>query len=243
MIVRAPYVAAMIPGGASVATDVIVPPGRWALSPLSTVPLVGLQYGGFEEELALGESIEVKKPSVLTSRSFHAGEIVLTSSSPVIPATINVPASFEQVFDPVAIVNYYQSRLIDVRQARAAYCSFNTITSPALSWTTRHRSYRTNGLGPLTWAAGNPGVDAGSGGTVEYSWSASTWFNNIPLGIGLGETLDTLPPGRTLPELRPMALLDTVQIRVLRGTADAAGWIKGASGTLYADAFVTLVYR
>ena len=222
--------------GDAVPTNLTLPPGRWALSARSTVPVVGVQQGGRLDVLTWGEVIDVTAPASVVSLSFHAGDLVMTSAlpgtQPAAPGAITIPADLRL---DAAATNYV-SRVIDVRGCVQAYLCMNAVVGD-LDVNVTHKSFRTNANGFNTWAT-DP-----ARGVVRVQVSMLQYSSQIPLGIGSGTNYDTTapPPLRSLLETRPMALLDTLQTSMSAGQAGAAGFIKG--GTFYADNFFLLVYR
>lgn len=220
----------------SIPTNITLPPGRWALSARSTIPVVGVQVGGRIEVLTWGETIDLASESAVVSKSFHAGDLVMTTASPgaqpTAPGAITIPADLR--FDAAA--TNYVSRVVDVRGCVQAYLCMNAVVGD-LDVDVTHKSFRTGAYGFRAWAT-DP-----TRGVVRVRVSMLQYSSMIPLGIGSGTNYDTTapPPLRSLMETRPMALLDTLQTSMSAGQAGAAGFLKG--GFYYADNFFLLVYR
>ena len=213
-------------------TVVSVPAGCWALSTRSTVPFVAITYAGREEVLTWGERADVPKGqnAVIVSQSLHAGDIMLTTSTPVIPGCVSIPAEFQSA--TIGGVACYQSRVIDVRGAHRAFLCLNQVVGDLTVYTT-HKSFRTQSYGDNTWATGQ--------GAVQSQVAAVQYSSKIPLGIGSGSWFDTGPGAYSLQDNTPQCLLDTLQVYLNTAQANATGWLKAVS--YFTDAFFVLEYR
>ena len=211
-------------------------PGRWALHPRSTVPYVRIDVGRASvREFTWGEVYEVPEAyGRVFNASFHAGDIILSavprqSQAPHRPAGLTVPA-FLRV-STLTVPASIETRVIDVRHARRVFLVNPLATTPqgGLNFEVIHTA-------PTRGIQFAPGTGAASKNELVEAHSAFTFARMLAVGIGAGENRDNTAANSTLPENRPQAVLDTLQVRFPQAEAIAAGF------GLDADAFFLLEY-
>lgn len=213
-----------------------VPAGRWALSPLSTVPLVELVGAEGPAIFSWGQAVETTSDGRIKNASRHAGDVVLVAcpcAAPTPPRAITVPATF--TLDTALFA--YVSREIDVRFARRVFLTIAALTpTGVIEWVRLHRSYDRG----TPFDPGTSAVVANAGVVVDGF--LSTMFHRIvPCGIASGEPVDTSPaPGASLQSVVAHALLDTVQVRVDQVDIEAHGYLIAPGEQC--DAFFVLEY-
>ncbi len=209
--------------------------GRWMLSPRATVPYVTVQipqWGG--HEYSWGQMIEIPAGSqgTVQNTSFHTGDAVFDGAGSGIgftgipPGTVTVPANWVGTAP-----GPFKSAVLDTRRARRAYmcvAAQELLLGPVIMVIHYLAQRRGNAFGPLTFAA-TIGVLNSLSVTVGYT-------NVIPLGIGSGQNREPAPGANSLPELRPMAMLDALYLTVDPGDA------LSASAPPFLDAYFLLEY-
>lgn len=199
-------------------------PGRWALHPRSTVPFVEIRVGSTAPRVfSWGEVYEIPrghKGQVLNA-SYHRGDIILSavapgSSAPARPASITVPCAWTTD----AVTN--TSSELDTRLARRAYLVNPAAISPLPAGLPLNIHYAAELRGDFVPTGAVAAVPAS--GRLPYAYTVAGFGAMIALGIGAGENLDTAAVGRTLPDTRPMALLDHLYVTMLVVDAGPAGY-------------------
>lgn len=182
-------------------------PGRWALSPLSTCPLVEVECSEGSTVVTFGQVIELPTPGRIRNASRHLGDLVFVcvpegASAPAPPRAIALPATFALS----AGGGEYVTREIDVRYARRVILAIADLTSGGtIEWTRTHRVYD-RGTG---FDTGTPANQAG----LKESFISLFVHREIPCGMGSGQFFDTAAVNPSmLQSVHPHALLDTVQV-------------------------------
>ena len=211
-------------------------PGRWCLSPRSTVPFVEIAVARFGiRTLSWGEVLEVPEKShgAMKNASFHGGDAIMTAvgthaSAPQRPACVTIPADVK--LDETG--TFYITRKVDARTARRIYLVNAGGTAPDAPGffavnVTHQAPARSDAFAPGTGAA------TSAQGLTE-AHLVTFFAHMIPMGIGAGDILDTL--GRSLAELRPMAFRDLLFASWLKVEGDNNSW------TTTSDTFFVLEY-
>lgn len=215
-------------------------PGRWTLSPRSTVPYAKVdipRLGG--RPVTWGHTIEVPEDNqgVVVNASAHTGDVVLDAVGTGLafagmpPATVTIPARF--VAQNVGFT-LWRSTLVDTRRARAAYLWMDlsqlvangTQLNLTIAYQARERG-----------AAFSPGSQAATTGTLIYQYTTNgPSGNGFPLGFGSGQLREVAPGNNNLAELRAMALLDSLYVEI-------DSLVPGNPGfSNVIDSFITLEY-
>lgn len=209
-----------------------LPAGYWVLSPRSTAPFAKVQTRDGVRTLFLGDGVEVTEDNAapVSNASFHTGTAIFEAAGALAsgpglfrPAALTIPARLKELargwVSPGAPV--YRSRPLDVRYARRAYLWIAGTTLgpspvPAPLWV-RHVTERGDDDGVYSGASTVPNNILIDRHDVNNS------LNSIPLGLGSGH--DTFPgTAQNIPDLRPFALLDWLQVELDKAAFDAAGY-------------------
>lgn len=198
--------------------------GRWALSPRSTVPFARVevpQYGG--REMTWSQIIEVPEGSqgTVTNSSFHKGDVVFDGCGTgvgfvnVAPSCVTVPA----IFTTDAAGTQVYSNSVDTRRARRCYLCARSYASPdgPLNFFVFYQALRRgDAFDPSGFAVSN-------GGILSYRTGIYGYKKMVPLGFGSGENQEPAPGVNSIPELRPMAFLDSLYLRVALADFNSSG--------------------
>lgn len=200
-------------------------PGRWAVHTRTTIPFVKVGYARGERVLSWGETIEIvagESAGQIMNASHHAGDIYMAAIGSGVgftsfrPAAVTISCAISAITGPPAT---QRTSVVDTRLARRVYLWLNNA----------------NGAAPvpytITLVAANRGLGAAPGSTAAttkagnptYTQSAIGYANGISLGLGSGQQREVAPGVNTLPELRPMALLDYAYIDFAEPDATLAG--------------------
>jgi hypothetical protein len=214
--------------------------GRWVMSSLSTVPYCLIDLGAFGQlNASWGDAIEIPEgmDAVVTNGSAHAGDILFNAvgngvgTTSIPPKTVTMPADLFN-FPSDAAPTFLRTRPIDTRRARAAFLQFIDIQPvppglPILPYTIVYNgTSRGRIFNPLAPVKQN----------LTYSQTAVGYLLSIPLGIGSGQNRESGPGANTLPEVRPMAMLDSLFVQFTTVAAAAVGMF------VTSDAYYVLEY-
>jgi hypothetical protein len=207
-------------------------PGKWALHSRSTVPFARVACGAVgSRDLTWGEIYEVPAGhfGMVSNASFHQGDIIFAETggdtAPERPGRVTVPARIR------AGAETTQTDWVDTRLARRVYLAATPLQAVQGGF-----SYTVLLQAPTQGEPVSPTATAAlqGGGVVVFTRAVVQPLEVWPLGFASGEYLDTA--GKSYPELRPMALLDRLRVRLTKNTAGALGFVAGL------DAFYILEY-
>jgi len=198
-------------------------PGYWALHTLSSVPYVRVGIGASgARTLTWGEQLEIPEGRFgqVQNVSFHAGDIIFAdcswSATPTKPARITIAAPFtltQLAGEDVGFI--LETDWVDTRGARRVYLAVHPTQTANFTYTVLQEG-PTRGLG-----VSPTGAASKLGGVVTMNRAVVGPLQMWPLGFGSSEYLD--PAGKTVPELRPMSLLDRARVRIGNAAINALG--------------------
>lgn len=219
--------------GPSNAKGATLGPGLWALNGKSSVPYARLSAGWCgTRDISWGESFHVPEGHqvAVSNGSFHAGDAWFTSLAetdvpPTRPPRITIAATITNIPGQGGGSNI--TSRVDTRLARKCFLAVPGLQA-GLTYMA-HAQGQTRGQGAPD---GSPASQLS--GDVQTTIIIVGPLRQLPVGMGQGDYLD--PAGNTLPEYRPMALLDTAWITAAAAVADPLGFQP------LADAFWVLEY-
>ena len=197
---------------------------RWALSPRSLVPFARVDvptFGG--REMTWSQIIEIPEGSqgTVTNSSFHKGDVVFDGCGSgvgfvnVAPSCVAIPVTFN--VNPAG--TFYYSNNLDTRRARRAYLCVRNYANPdgPLNFMVFYQALRRgDAFSPAGFAFSN-------GGILNYATAIFGYKKQIPLGFGSGENQEAGAGANSLPELRPMAFLDSLYVRIAAADYTSSG--------------------
>lgn len=187
-----------------------VGPGRWCVSPLTTVPLVSIETGMKGPRLLTwGQVLEVPEGAQGKVRNpcWHAGDVWLdgigsgAGHSGLVPRQVTVAVDITLVPGPRPLTGYFRTSTIDTRFARSAHLVWEPPGGVDGAF-----DYRVN-YGAPSRSKNYTGTSAATAGSEwKTEQSVVGFLGVLPLGFHAGQNLEPAPGLRSLADPRAHAL-------------------------------------
>lgn len=190
-------------------------PGRWCVSPLTTVPMVSVDLGQRGPRLLTwGQSIEIPEGQhgKVRNASWHRGDLWFDGIGSGCGHTGLVPRAVTIAVDLVLVpglrpgLGYYMTTKVDTRFARRAFLVWEPPADGVLE-------YRVNFGAPRRGLNYTGTTSATGGAEWKCDQKLRGYLGMMPLGLHSGQHYEPAPGLLSLADPRPMALWDYAYAR------------------------------